>query len=72
MTNPLKNVCENANTLVLGGVGTFAKEKLLELNWINLEKRERFFSVLQTMQWLLDWNSVLTHFALDQICKWDV
>ena len=27
----------------LGGVGTFAKEKLLELNWINLEKREMFF-----------------------------
>ena len=40
MTNPLKNICENANTLVLGGVGTFAKEKLLELNWINLEKRD--------------------------------
>ena len=39
MTNPLKNVYENANTLLLGGVGTFAKEKLLELNWINLEKR---------------------------------
>ena len=49
MTNPLKNVCENANTLVLGGVGTFAKEKLLELNWINLEKREMFFDGLQTM-----------------------
>jgi hypothetical protein len=27
------------------GVGTFAKEKLLELNWINLEKREKDFSV---------------------------
>ena len=41
MTNSLENVCENANTLALGGggVGTFAKEKLLELNWINLEKR---------------------------------
>ena len=49
MTNPLKNICENANTLELGGVDTFAKEKLLELNWINLEKRESFFSVLQTM-----------------------
>ena len=46
MTNPLKNVCENANTLELGGVGTFVKEKLLELNCINLEKRERFFDVL--------------------------
>ena len=46
MTNPLKNICENTNTLVLGGVGTFAKEKLLELNWINLEKRG-FFGVLK-------------------------
>ena len=46
MTNPLKNVYENANTLSLGGVGTFAKDKLLKLNWINLEKRERFFGVL--------------------------
>jgi hypothetical protein len=49
VTNPLKNICENANTLALGGVGTFAKEKLLELNWINLEKRKKFFGVLQTM-----------------------
>ena len=28
MTNPLKNVCENVNTHALGGVNTFAKEKL--------------------------------------------
>ena len=42
VTNPLKNVYENANTLALGGVGTFAKEKLLELNWINMEKEKRF------------------------------
>jgi hypothetical protein len=34
---------------MLGGVGTFAKEKLLELNWINLERRERLFSVLRTL-----------------------
>ena len=46
MTNPLKNVCENANTLALSGVGTFAKEKLLELNWINLEKIEVFWCTL--------------------------
>ena len=46
MANPLKNVCENANTLALGGVGTFANEKKLELLWINLEKRKRFFGVL--------------------------
>ena len=45
MTNPLKNVCKNANTLALGGVGTFPKEKLLGLNWMNLEKREMFFGV---------------------------
>jgi hypothetical protein len=47
----LKNICENANVLTLDGihlvaVGTFAKEKLLELNWINLEKRKQFFGVL--------------------------
>ena len=72
MTNPLKNVCENANTLLLGGVGTFAKEKLLELNWINLEKRERFFGILRTIGWLLIWNSSLIHCALDQICKWNM
>ena len=39
MTNPLKDVYENANTHAHGGVSIFAKEKLLELNWINLEKR---------------------------------
>ena len=42
----MKNAYENANTLALGGVGTFAKEKKLELLWINLEKRKRFFDVL--------------------------
>ena len=42
MTNPLKNVYENANTLIFGGVGTFVKEK-----------RERFFGVLRTIGWLL-------------------
>ena len=42
----MENVCKNANALTLGGIGTFAKEKLLELNWINLEKTERFFGVL--------------------------
>ena len=72
MTNPLKNVYENANTLALGGVGTFAKEKLLELNWINLEKRKKFFGVLRTIGWHLIWNSTLIHCALDQICKWVV
>ena len=69
MTNPLKFFCENADTLAPGGVGRFAKENLLELNWINLEKRERFFGVLRTIGWLLIWNSTLIHCALDQICK---
>ena len=72
MTNHLKNICENADTLALDGVGTFAKDKLLELNWINLEKRESFFGVLQTIVWFLVWNSALIHCALDQICKWIV
>ena len=72
MTNPLKNICENANTLALGGVGTFAKEKKLELLWINLEKRKRVFGVLQTIGWSLDWNTSLIHCDLDQLCMWDV
>ena len=45
--------CENANTLahggIIGGVGTFAKEKVLESILINLEKREKFFGVLRTL-----------------------
>ena len=44
--NPLKNVCENANRhawwCTLGGVGTFAKEKELELILINFGKQEGF------------------------------
>jgi len=62
VTNPLKNVYENANTLSLGGVGTFAKKKLLELNWINLEKRE----VLQCTP-----NYRIAHdlkFCIDPLC----
>ena len=35
MANPLKDVCENANTHTHGGVGTFTKEMKLELMWIN-------------------------------------
>ena len=72
MTNPLKIVYENTNTLALGGVGTFAKEKKLELLWINLEKRKRFFGVLQTIARSLDWNTILIHCDLDQVCMWDV
>ena len=47
------------------GVGTFAKEKVLELILINLEKREKAFGVLQTFRWLLVWNTALIHFDLD-------
>ena len=62
MTNPLKNVCENANTLALGGVSTFAKEKLLGLNWINLEKREVF-------QCTLNYRMALDlEFYIDPLC----
>jgi hypothetical protein len=46
--NPLKNGCENANTLALGSVGTFAKEKLeahLELAFFG----KRVFGVLRTI-----------------------
>ena len=72
MTNPLNFFYENANTLALGGVGTFANEKKLELLWINLEKRKRFFGVLRTIGWSLDWNTVFIHCYLDQVCMWDV
>ena len=45
--NPLKNVCENANRhawwCTLGGVGTFAKEKVLELMLINLGEERKGF-----------------------------
>jgi hypothetical protein len=45
VTNPLKNIYENANTLALGGVGTFAKEKLEDhLDLASFGKR--FFGVL--------------------------
>ena len=62
MTNPLKNVCENSNTLTLGGVSTFAKKKLLELNWINLEKREVFWCTLN-YRMALD-----LEFCIDPLC----
>ena len=56
--NPLKNVCENANRhawwCTLGGVGTFAKEKMLELMLINFGNQERFFGVLRKLDWLLE------------------
>ena len=41
MANTLKNNCENANTHTHGGVGTFTKEKKLELMWINSVKKRR-------------------------------
>ena len=74
--NPLKNVCENANRhawwCTLGGVVTFAKEKMLELMLINLGKKERGFGVLRALGWLLEWNTALIHCALDQIFMWVV
>ena len=56
----------------LGGVGTFAKEKVLELKWINSEKRRRLFGVFRTLGWLLDWNSVLILCDLELVFMWDV
>ena len=45
MANPLENDYENANThtwwCTLGGVGTFTKEKKLELMWINSTMKRR-------------------------------
>jgi hypothetical protein len=53
-------------------VGTFAKEKVLELILINLVKEERFFGVLRTLGWLLEWNPALIHCDLDKVSKWVV
>ena len=39
---------------------------------INLGKKERGFGVLRTLGWLLEWNTALIHYALDQIFKWVV
>ena len=57
MANPLKNVCEKLTHIhmvcILGGVGTFAKEKMLELMWINsAKKRRRNKSLEVTGRWL--------------------
>ena len=41
MANPLENVYENANIHTHGGVGTFTKEKKLELMWINSVMKRR-------------------------------
>ena len=49
------------------GVGTFAKEKVLELMLINLRKKERCFGVLRRLGWLLEWNTTLIHCVLDQV-----
>ena len=56
----------------LGGVGTFAKEKVLELMLIDLGKQETLFGVLQKLGWLLEWNTTLIHCVLDQIFNWVV
>ena len=41
MANPLENDYENADTHTHGGVGTFTKEKKLELMWINSAMKRR-------------------------------
>jgi hypothetical protein len=47
--NPLKNGCENANTLALGSVGTFAKEKKLEAHLELAFFGKKIFGVLRTI-----------------------
>jgi hypothetical protein len=56
----------------LDGVGTFAMEKVLELILINLVKGERFFGVLRTLGWILEWNTALIHCDLDKMSIWVV
>ena len=56
--NPLKMFvkCKHTGTWCCsrGVVGTFAKEKELELMFINLGKQERLFGVLRRLGWLLE------------------
>jgi hypothetical protein len=69
VTNPLKNVCENANTLAHDGV------HLVVLAHLQMRRSWRSFGetwVEKEKWWFLDWNSVSIHCALDQICMWDV
>ena len=72
----MENICEKLTHIHMvvhtWWCGTFAKENKLELLRINLEKRKRFFGVLQTIGWSLDWNTALIHCDLDQVCMWDV
>jgi hypothetical protein len=60
VTNPLKNVCENANTFTwwqtLGSVGTFAKKMKMEKKSVlrrrthmHCKKREGAFSALRLL-----------------------
>ena len=58
-----KHTCTRWFTL--GGVGTFAKEAVLELMLINLVNLERLFCVLRTLGWLLEWNTAFIHLELD-------
>ena len=62
--NPLKMIVKMLTHMhkrcTLGGVGTFAKVKVLE-------KKESFFGVLRTLGWLLEWNTALIHCDLDQV-----
>jgi hypothetical protein len=46
-----------------GGVGTFTKEKVLELIWINLQKRKRFFSCTLNFRMVLG-----LEFCVDSFC----
>ena len=39
---------------------------------INLGKEERFFGVLRKLGWILEWNTALIHYVLDQVFSWVV
>ena len=76
MGNPLENVCEKLTHIHMV-VHTWwcwhifkGEEVRVVVNQLREEKR--FFGVLQTIGWSLDWNTVLIHYDLDQVCMWDV
>jgi hypothetical protein len=72
----LKNDCERLTHLhkmvYTWWCWYFAKEAVLELIMLNLEKSERFFGVLWTLGWLLKWNTALICCELDQVLLWVV
>jgi hypothetical protein len=73
VTNPLKNICEKLThthkVLYTWWCWHICKGEVVGVELDQLREEKRFFGVIKTIGWSLDWNSILIHCALDQICK---